>query len=156
MNVRRVRAYAPSVSAFFLILFFAACGGGNDSGGGGGGGGTPPGTPTGLTATPGNAQVVLSWNATAGAASYHLSRSTTTGGPYTQIASPAATNYTDTSLTNGTTYYYVVAAANSAGSSANSTQVSAAPTAPVTSVNVSVDVLSSRHFISPYIYCGAF
>lgn len=37
------------------------------------------------------------------------------------------TTYTDTSLTNGTTYHYVVSASNAAGESANSSQVSAMP-----------------------------
>ena len=55
-------------------------------------------------------------------------RSTTSGGPYTSIvAGLAATSYTDTGLTNSTTYYYVVQAVNSAGTSANSNQVSATP-----------------------------
>ena len=43
--------------------------------------------------------------------------------------SPTTTSYTDTGVTNGTTYYYVVAAVNTAGESANSSQVSATPTA---------------------------
>jgi Glycoside hydrolase family 44 len=148
----RVRAPWLSVSAILLILFLAACGGDYPGGGGGGGGGNPPATPTGLTATPGNGQVMLTWTASAGASSYNVSRSTTSGGPYTQIANTIATNDTDASLTNGTTYYYVVAAKNAYGTSANTAQVSGTPVAPVTNVNVSVDVLTNRHFISPYAY----
>ncbi len=45
-------------------------------------------------------------------------RATTSGGPYTQVANTSATNDTDAALTNGTTYYYVVSAVNSAGESA--------------------------------------
>ena len=37
------------------------------------------------------------------------------------------TNYTDTSLTNGTTYYYVVSAVSAGCESTNSTQVTATP-----------------------------
>ena len=93
-----------------------------------------PPAPTGLSATSGNAQVVLSWTAVSGASSYNVQRSTTSGGPYTTVGTPTASNFTDTGLTNGTTYYYVVAAVNSAGTSPNSTQLgatpNAAPTAP--------------------------
>src|ERR1019366_3138277 len=87
----------------------------------------PPPTPTNLTATAGNGQVALSWSASSGATSYNVQRSTTSGGAYTTIASPTTTSYTDTGVTNGTTYYYVVSAVNTAGQSANSSQVSATP-----------------------------
>ncbi|WP_407643526.1 glycoside hydrolase family 6 protein [Cohnella endophytica] len=94
---------------------------------------TVPAAPTGLTATAGNAQVALSWTASSGATSYTVKRATTSGGPYTNVATGVtATSYTNTGLTNGTTYYYVVSASNSAGASANSTQASATPTAGVT------------------------
>ena len=116
----------------------------------------PPAAPTGLSASAGNAQVSLSWNASTGATSYHVKRSTTSGGPYTQIGAPTATNYTDTGLTNGTTYFYVVSAVNSAGESANSTQASATPELTITEVQVSVDALVDRHPISPYVYGGAY
>ena len=91
----------------------------------------PPPTPTNLVATAGNGQVGLSWSASSGATSYNVKRSTTSGGPYTTIASPTTTSYTDTGVTNGTTYYYVVSAVNTAGESANSSQVSATPQQPV-------------------------
>ena len=78
-------------------------------------------------ATGGNTQVRLSWSGSAGATSYNVERSTTNGGPYTTIASPTTTSYTDTGLSNGTTYYYVVAAVNSIGESGNSNQASATP-----------------------------
>jgi len=93
------------------------------------GGSTPtvPAAPTGLTATAGNAQVALSWTASAGATSYTVKRAITAGGPYTDVTTVTGTSYTNTGLTNGTTYYYVVSASNSAGSSANSTQASATP-----------------------------
>ncbi len=93
-----------------------------------GGGGSPPPAPTGLVATPGNAQVSLSWNASTGATSYNVKRSTTSGGPYTTIATGVtATNFTNTQLVNGTTYFFVVTAVNSAGESGNSNQASATP-----------------------------
>ena len=55
------------------------------------------------------------------------------GGPYSLIASGlTATSFTDTPVTNGTTYFYVVSASNSAGESPNSAQASATPAAPPT------------------------
>jgi len=87
--------------------------------------------PTGLTATAGVGQVMLQWNSSGDTAQgYTVQRATTSGGPYTTIASWTANTtpqYTDTDVTNGTTYYYVVAANNQSGTSANSTQASARP-----------------------------
>ncbi len=117
-----------------------------------------PATPTGVAATPGNAQVALTWTAVTGAATYNVKRATTNGGPYTTIASPTAASFTDTTVTNGTTYFYVVSAVNTAGESANSAQVTATPSAPVsgTSVNVTIDPLTNRHAINPNVYGGSY
>ncbi|WP_339158526.1 endo-1,4-beta-xylanase [Paenibacillus sp. FSL W8-0186] len=96
-----------------------------------------PSAPTGLAATAGNAQVSLTWNAVSGATSYTVKRATTSGGPYTDVATGLTTaSYTNTGLTNGTTYYYVVSASNSAGQSPNSAQVSATPTGGSTASNL--------------------
>lgn len=90
--------------------------------------GVAPNPPTGLSATPGNSQVALTWNASASATSYNVQRGTTPGGPYTTIApNVTATSHTDTTVANGTTYYYVVSAVNADGESANSSEVSATP-----------------------------
>ena len=90
-----------------------------------------PGTPTGVSAAPGNQQATVSWNAVPEAATYNLKRGTTPGGPYpTVINGITATSRVDGGLTNGTTYYYVVSAQNSAGESANSAQASATPSGP--------------------------
>lgn len=86
--------------------------------------------PTNLTATAGDQQVVLSWNGVPAATSYHVKRSTTNGGPYLTIASPTTTNFTDTGVVNGTTYYYVVSQVNPVAESTNSFQVWATPTNP--------------------------
>jgi beta-galactosidase len=72
--------------------------------------------PAGLTATPGNNQVSLTWNALLGATSYNIKRSTASGGPYTTISTSGivtGTNYVDSTAVNGTTYYYAVSAATS-------------------------------------------
>jgi fibronectin type 3 domain-containing protein len=112
----------------------------------------PPATPTGLQGTAGNAQVSLSWDASTGAMSYNVKRSTANGGPFSAtLASPAVTNYIDTAVTNGTTYYYVVSAVNASGESANSAQASATPTGPVANVTITIDPTKTKP-ISPWIY----
>ncbi len=71
--------------------------------------------------------VTLSWTApTSGTpTSYNIKRSTVKGGETTEATS-ATTSYVDTvSLVEGTTYYYVVTAANSAGESGPSNEVAA-------------------------------
>ena len=63
------------------------------------------GTPSGV----GPAQITLTWTAQANANGYALLRSSTTGGPYTQLGTTQSTVYNDRNgLTNGSTYYYVV------------------------------------------------
>jgi autotransporter-associated beta strand protein len=84
-----------------------------------------PTNPSGLTATAGDAQVALSWNALAGAASYNVKSATNSGGPYSLVANPSATNYTHTGLAAGSTYYYVVSGVNAGGESGNSAEANA-------------------------------
>jgi hypothetical protein len=109
-----------------------------------------PVAPTGLTATAGYQQVALTWAASSGATSYHVKRSTTNGGPYTQVGAPTNPSFTDSGLTNGTTYYYVVSALNASGESGNSSQVSAIPSA-APDVTITVDPTRTKS-ISPWIY----
>jgi hypothetical protein len=99
---------------------------------------TAPGAPTGLTATGGDGHVTLSWTAPAsngGAAitNYKIYRATTSGGegttPVTTVGN--VTTFDDTGLTNGTTYYYKVAAVNSVGTSAQSGEAFATPAVPL-------------------------
>jgi DNA/RNA endonuclease G (NUC1)/fibronectin type 3 domain-containing protein len=95
--------------------------------------GTPagaPAAPSGVSATGGDTQISLSWNSVAGATSYNVKRSTTSGSGYSTIFSPATNSYTDTGLTNGTTYYYVITAVGPGGESVNSSEVSATPAVP--------------------------
>lgn len=87
----------------------------------------PPPAPMGLTSTPGNGLVELSWTASPGATNYIVKRSTVDGGSYVSIATNAAPSYVDSSAVNGTIYYYVVSALGVYGESGNSTPVSAMP-----------------------------
>jgi beta-galactosidase len=89
----------------------------------------PPPAPTGLAAIADNAAVNLNWTASPGATSYNIYRGTTSGGEgTTPVGTSTSTGFTDTGLTNGTTYYYTVSATNSAGTSAQSSEVTAIPT----------------------------
>lgn len=93
-----------------------------------------PNAPTGLTAAPGNASVTLAWTASTGSpvpTGYDVFRGTTTGGPYTQIATNSAgVTYLDSALTNGTTYYYVVTAVKNSNQSTRSNQATGTPNWP--------------------------
>jgi len=90
---------------------------------------TPPAAPANLTATEGQSQVVLSWDAVPGAAGYHVYRSLLSGGGYTRIVTGAAgAVYTDTAVTNGVWYYYVVTAVDGSGNESGfSNQAAALP-----------------------------
>jgi hypothetical protein len=104
----------------------------------------PPGIPTNLTASATNVLINLKWFTPSNAASYNLKRSTTNGGPYSLRANLTATNYSDSAVTPGTTYYYVVAATNAAGESGNSLQASAAPLPSNVSTNLSFQASSNQ------------
>jgi len=80
------------------------------------------------SATAGSATVALTWTSVLGATSYVVNRSTTNSGNYTAVTGNLSTNsYSDTAVTNGVTYYYVVSATNGGDVSGNSTQASATP-----------------------------
>ena len=89
---------------------------------------TAPTVPSGLIATPGDAQVSLSWTPSTdnvAVTGYRVYR----GGVL--VASPTTPYYTDTGLSNGTSYSYKVAAVDgSANASAQSAAASATPVAP--------------------------
>ncbi len=90
----------------------------------------PPDPPWGLTAVPGNGEVSLSWEEVnysgPGMLTYFIYRDGW------RIWSGNVTDYLDTSVYNGMTYLYQVAASNAIGRSANSSIKSAAPQGPPT------------------------
>ncbi len=90
---------------------------------------TVPAAPTGPAASAAStSQINLSWTASSDATSYNVKRSTTSGGSYTTVATGlTGTSYTDTGLTNGTTYYYVVSAGNAIHESPVSAELAATP-----------------------------
>lgn len=83
-----------------------------------------PEAPTGLVASAGpGGEISLSWTASDWATSYKVKRSTSSGGPYTTVATGVAgTVHDDGGLLPDTTYYYVVSAENSTGESTDSAE----------------------------------
>ena len=98
----------------------------------------PPAAPTGLTATTASAnQINLSWSAVSGATEYRILRSTTSGGPYTQVGTTTGTTFPDTGLTCNTGYFYVVrafAGCESTNSNEASATTSACPACTTTTL----------------------
>jgi fibronectin type 3 domain-containing protein len=94
----------------------------------GGGSGVVPSSPMNLTSTVNSGTATLTWAQQSMAGGYAVERSLTSGGPYTVIAKTKTNTYTDTTVTNGTTYYYVVAGINSVGTGAYSPQIPVMPT----------------------------
>ncbi|MDQ0871555.1 pectin methylesterase-like acyl-CoA thioesterase [Paenibacillus sp. V4I3] len=89
---------------------------------------TPFDAPTGLTAISGDGQVTIRWNQVAGALSYDVRRSTENGLNYETVVSGVTDlQYTDSTVSNGTRYYYVVSGASPATASANSASVQVVP-----------------------------
>jgi fibronectin type 3 domain-containing protein/regulation of enolase protein 1 (concanavalin A-like superfamily) len=97
--------------------------------------------PTGLFVSGWNTETYLSWTAVSGASSYNVKRATTSGGPYTTVATGVTTtSCLDTGLTNGTPYYYVISAIKGA-ESVNSAQITATPTGdPATALWTQQDI----------------
>jgi parallel beta-helix repeat protein len=95
----------------------------------------PPAAPTSLVATAGAGSVSLDWDDNTTDpdwASFSVYRSETAGSGHALIAEGlTSSQYTDTGLTGGTTYYYVVTATDWSGNeSAPSNEAWATPTAP--------------------------
>jgi hypothetical protein len=90
-----------------------------------------PAAPTGVAATAGHGEATIGWDNVAGATSYNIYHSATTG--VTKATGTKVTGVTSpsivTGLTNGTPRFFVVTAVNAAGESVISAEVTATPTA---------------------------
>jgi polygalacturonase len=101
----------------------------------------PPDAPANLAAIAGDGTVGLTWSPSATATNYFVKRAVASGGPYTTNAVGAVTSYSDTDVTNGVTYYYLVSAVNAGGEGADSSEVSATPQVQ-TYIVVTTNILS--------------
>ena len=86
------------------------------------------------TVTSTSSSATVNWSAVTGAVSYKIFRSTTPGGEGTTAfqSGLTATSFNDTSVINGTKYYYTVSAVNPTAQSNQSQEVVAAPVAAPT------------------------
>jgi fibronectin type 3 domain-containing protein len=114
---------ASAIAASFCAVLLASCGG------------TtvppalqPPEAPAQVVATGGDAQIALSWTASARATSYSVRRAASATGSFSEVGTPSANAFTDTGLGAGTTWFYVVRARNGAGDSADSAIATATTT----------------------------
>jgi len=82
--------------------------------------------PAKLMVAAGDAKNILEWTPSYNL-TYNVKRSTISGGPYTTIAHLSNTRFTDTTVSNGTVYYYIVASADSTGEVFSSAAVAASP-----------------------------
>ena len=108
-----------------------------------------PGAPANFAATSGDAQVQLTWSPVADATSYNVYWSKTAGvapggAGVTKIPALTTTSYTQTGLTNGDTYYYIVNATGMAGEGAASAEKSARPLPPPPPAPLGLTAIAAR------------
>ena len=104
-----------------------------------------PAAPTGVQAAATSTTAIkVDWTAVPGAASYIVERSANGTSGWTSVGTPTTNQFTNSSLTTGTTYYFRVFAVNSGGQSAASSVVSATTsvTAPPTPTGFTATVVS--------------
>ena len=113
---------------------------------------TAPGAPNLTAATAGNASVALTWSAPASdggspISGYQIWRGTSSGGESLLTTVGVTTSYTDSTVSNGTTYYYQVAAVNAVGTGPGSNERSATPTGlvPVTRLGGAAGTFASSN-----------
>ena len=84
-----------------------------------------------VSVTPGDGTATLTWTPAGGSVSgYRIKRASSAGGPFTAVVSRTpGTAYVDTSLNNGTVYYYVVSSLVGDTETAESSVVSVMPSA---------------------------
>ncbi|WP_340399638.1 cohesin domain-containing protein [Paenibacillus sp. FSL H8-0079] len=104
-----------------------------------------PGVVENVEATSGDEEVTLEWDAVQGAAYYNVYMGTASGQLSTTslVSNLTTTQYTVPELTNGTTYYFAIAAGNANGVGTASQEVNATPTSPVSpKATIEIDTVS--------------
>lgn len=92
-----------------------------------------------VTANPGDSTVSLSWPPVTGAATYTIKRADGNSSNFSVISTTLLTNYTDTGLTNGVQYHYIISA-----DQVSSSQVDATPIAVPGAFTVSASPADSQ------------
>ncbi|MDA8975120.1 discoidin domain-containing protein [Akkermansiaceae bacterium] len=91
----------------------------------------PPEAPVIHTVNSLDGRVVVLWDASPGATSYKVKRSTVSGSGYVTVTNLSGVSYLDTGVVNGTTYHYVISAVSVAGESTDSSEERGKPFAPI-------------------------
>jgi len=122
---------------------------------------TAPAAPSGLNVVSASPDgVELAWDAVQGDASlygYEVRRSDSSGGPYTTIALVTTNSYTDASVDQGATYYYVVRAVDiSFNRSGNSNEVTATAELRTVTLVFNVTVAASTDGTGRSVYIAGF
>ena len=82
---------------------------------------TIPDTPTGISIiVNSSSSVTINWNSVSGASGYYIYRNTSISDSFNQVGFSTSSSYTDTGLSEDTTYFYKVSAINSYGTSSQS------------------------------------
>jgi len=113
---------------------------------------TVPSDPRNLKATPGNAQVSLSWsapssNGVSAIQNYRVYRHTASTAEALLATVGNVLSYTDNTVANGETYHYRITAVNGVGESPFSSEVSATPSVTqikTMTVNLQINAESSQ------------
>ena len=118
---------------------------------------TPPATPTGFHKVSGSPTAIeLGWNAVSGDPTlygYEVRRADTSAGPYALLGRTTATTFTDTMVTEGATYYYVLRAIDlSFNHSADTAPVQAAAETRKVSVVFTVTVPATTDATGRQVY----
>ena len=92
---------------------------------------TQSGTPDGLSVHTGDRKIDLTWSDVDGAVTWNVKRSLNDAGSYSLVTNVATSAFTDTSVSNGIPYYYVVSELSETGESSDSLQVVGVPSGEI-------------------------